>query len=316
MDTRRALAYTHPQLAAQWHLSLNPSLTPYDVSSGSVRDVWWRCEADRSHVWRARIQNRARLGSPCPICSGHAVTSTNSLRATYPELAAEWHATLNGSLTADMVKPGSGKRIWWQCRTRLSHVWRAAAFNRTKSGTGCPFCARQNRRAKGMSAQLAPNSQAGRLSSAADADGTRQGGNLRVAFPEIASEWHPRRNGNLRPDRVTPGSGKKVWWRCRIDQSHQWCATVGTRTKSKSGCPFCSGRIVRRGASLAELRPDLSREWHPTKNAGLRPWDVSLGSSRKVWWRCARKQAHVWQARIFDRAKRGAGCPTCNSRRA
>jgi very-short-patch-repair endonuclease len=33
--------------------------------------------------------------------------------------------------------------------------------------------------------------------------------------PKVAGEWHPTKNGKLRPEDVTPGSGKKVWWQCR-----------------------------------------------------------------------------------------------------
>ena len=33
--------------------------------------------------------------------------------------------------------------------------------------------------------------------------------------------------------------------------------------------------------------PELAAEWHPTKNGELVPEDISYGSGRKLWWRCA-----------------------------
>ena len=30
--------------------------------------------------------------------------------------------------------------------------------------------------------------------------------------PDVASEWHPIKNGELTPEDVAPMSGKKVWW--------------------------------------------------------------------------------------------------------
>jgi hypothetical protein len=33
----------------------------------------------------------------------------------FPDLAAHWHPDLNGAVTAQMLKPGSGVKIWWIC---------------------------------------------------------------------------------------------------------------------------------------------------------------------------------------------------------
>ena len=47
-------------------------------------------------------------------------------------------------------------------------------------------------------------------------------------------------NGSLRPDQVTVGSGKRVWWRC--EEGHVWKAKVYSRTgKMRTGCPVCAG---------------------------------------------------------------------------
>lgn len=34
---------------------------------------------------------------------------------------------------------------------------------------------------------------------------------LATVNPKLAAEWHPTKNGDLSPDQVTAGSGKKVW---------------------------------------------------------------------------------------------------------
>ena len=33
--------------------------------------------------------------------------------------------------------------------------------------------------------------------------------NLEYLYPHIAKQWHPTKNGNLKPSQVTPGSDKK-----------------------------------------------------------------------------------------------------------
>jgi len=42
----------------------------------------------------------------------------------------------------------------------------------------------------------------------------KPGQSLVERFPTVAAQWHPTRNGNLRPDQVSAGSNTKAWWRC------------------------------------------------------------------------------------------------------
>ncbi len=61
---------------------------------------------------------------------------------------------------------------------------------------------------------------------------------------------------------------------------------------------------------LAEYRPDLALQWHPTRNGQLTPMDVGTGTKRKVWWKCPEGDDHEWEALISSRAS-GRGCPFC-----
>lgn len=47
--------------------------------------------------------------------------------------------------------------------------------------------------------------------------------------------------------------------------------------------------ICRSSKTLAEAFPDIAAEWHPTKNGGLKPTDVTPGSERSVWWICEKR---------------------------
>jgi hypothetical protein len=61
--------------------------------------------------------------------------------------------------------------------------------------------------------------------------------------------------------------------------------------------------------NLLIAKPNLVKEWHPTKNIGVRPGDLTPGSSKKVWWICS--AGHEWKAVIYSRS-RGSGCPLCS----
>ena len=128
--------------------------------------------------------------------------------------------------------------------------------------------------------------------------------------PNIATEWHPTKNGKLRPDMVSYGSKKKVWWLGKC--GHEWQATVDSRSRG-NGCPICANQQLLVGFNdLATVSPNVAREWHPTKNGSLEPTMVSPKANKKVWW--LGKCGHEWQATVNDRAN-GTGCPVCRRKK-
>lgn len=132
------LASRFPEIAAQWHPDKNGTLTPDQVTFASNRKVWWRCAL--GHAYQAAIGARTVRQSGCPYCAGRKVLAGfNDLAHLEPELAAEWHPTLNGTLTPEMVTSGSRKKVWWVCGQ--GHVWKAVIYSRTgDKKCGCPVC--------------------------------------------------------------------------------------------------------------------------------------------------------------------------------
>ena len=123
-------------LLKQWHPTKNVSLTPRDVTSGSRQKVWWLCE--KGHEWQAAVYTRTG-GSGCPYCAGkRAYPGENDLTSQYPDIAAQWHPTKNGSVTPDSVTTGTRRKVWWRCEK--GHEWQAAVASRV-NGMGCPVYA-------------------------------------------------------------------------------------------------------------------------------------------------------------------------------
>ncbi len=206
---KQSLSKQFPHIAKQWHRHKNGSLDPRSVAPFSHKKVWWQCK--RGHEWETRIADRSR-GSGCPFCAGQKIGSDNNLLAVNPELAHQWHPKKNRELKPDRVTAGSEKAVWWLCGK--GHEWKAQIVNRSR-GTGCPYCA-----------------------------GKKVGSdnNLLVVNPELARQWHPNKNGELKPDGVTAGSSKTAWWLC--DKGHEWKARIGSRSRG-TGCPYCAGRKLR-----------------------------------------------------------------------
>ena len=133
---------------------------------------------------------------------------------------------------------------------------------------------------------------------------------LAETHPELAKQWHTKRNGDLRPTDVTRGSRKKVWWSCEFHAGYEWEAVIDKRTSRGQGCPLCANENRKpRTPPLSQTHPELLGEWHPTKNGLLNP-SKPIVASKKVWWICPVADDHEWEAKIQKR-KGGQGCPIC-----
>lgn len=60
---------------------------------------------------------------------------------------------------------------------------------------------------------------------------------LAATNPELVEQWHPVKNGQLRPDKVAAGSKRVVWWRC--ENGHEWQIPIASRHRG-SKCPRCT----------------------------------------------------------------------------
>ena len=275
------LKVSHPNLFNQIHPNKNFEINIDSLTSGSDKKIYWQCNKGEDHVWIATVSNRVR-GTGCSICSGKKVVESNCLLNVNPLLASEWHPSKNGILTSKMFTRGSKKKVWWQCHKNMSHEWPAQISSR-QSGHGCPFCAK-----------LKINLE----------------NSLASKYPEIASQWHPTKNGNLTADQIAPRAKKKYWWKCNMADDHEWEASVDNR--QKGGCSICAKWVTVTSNALTTTHPDLIREWHPIKNDSIRPDDFNAGSNRKVWWKCAKAEDHEWDAKINSRTRQNAsGCPCC-----
>lgn len=280
-----------PAAARQFDLKRNAPLRPETVAAGSDRCYWWRCPKGPDHVWTRTATYQTRYAT-CSFCTGHQLSVTNSLAALFPNAAAEWHPTKNGALMPDQVLAGKRSKAWWKCPAGPDHEWEARIWSRGSGGAGCPFCA-------GVRVSVTNS--------------------LATLRPDLAEEWHPTRNGKKTPAQVTTGMSLRAWWRCVKVPSHPlWQSRISHRMVGR-GCPACAAKriVVRRAEvaperALAAARPELAAQWHPTKNRPLSPAVITIGSDRKIWWRCPRNPSHVWQAAVSNRTGAQAqGCPDC-----
>lgn len=130
---------------------------------------------------------------------------------------------------------------------------------------------------------------------------------LRQVLPEIASQWHPTKNGTkLTPDTVTPDSKRTVWWLAECC-GYEWEEQVKSRNKYKrQHCPQCQTILD----SLGWVDPGLAAEWDPANP--LTPWHVRPNAQTSFMpaWICSVDPSHRWEAALSSRSN-GAECPDC-----
>lgn len=197
----------------------------------------------------------------------------NSLEFCSPNIALEWHPSLNQPITPKDVHNGSNDYAYWLCP--LGHTYRKQIRHRTKRGQGCPQCRLEN-------------------------------GSFASKHPELLKYWDYEKNGDKKPEKIMAGSDDLVYWVC--DNNHSYMQRVNAKSNG-AGCPKCSHQSLSEDTCLAKVSPEIAREWHPTKNGNLTPYDVFANSHEKVWWLCP--VGHEYLARVYARQR--TGCPKCDS---
>ncbi len=192
-----------------WHPTRNGKLTPDMFTRNSRYKAWWKC-----HICGKEIERSIGDYIGCIDCKKQNVLDKKNLTITNPELLKEWDYEKNTKVDPYKVLASNPKKVWWICE-KCGYNWEARISNRAKLKRGCPCCSNKV-------VVIGKN-------------------DLMTTHPELAKEWHPTKNGNLTPEKVSYGYGKKVWWLC--PHGHEYQSTVNKRTNSGTNCPICySGR--------------------------------------------------------------------------
>ncbi|MEX5709103.1 zinc-ribbon domain-containing protein [Parafrankia sp. FMc6] len=275
-------------VAVELHPTKNEGLTPDEIPYSWKIKVWWRCSRDPEHEWDATVNNRTKpKSSGCPDCRGNHrrnghVPLARSLHAKSPDVATELDAERSG-FTAREVFNSATEVAWWRCPNgHPDYDMEVRLRTHASRPQGCPYCARK---------RLAFEDS------------------LAVVAPELAKQFLTSVNG-VSPAEIFSQDNRRYIWQCDQVSGHRWAASPNNRVGKGSGCPFCSGARVWELNRLSDVLPDLAKQWDQERNGALSPGDVSVGSRRKVHWRCPKGDDHRWRAVVYKRAA-GQGCRFC-----
>ncbi len=301
------ISITHPSISDEWHPTRNGDFRPEHVSQGSSKKVWWlcpkTCPEGCPHEWETMVSNRCRLNYGCPYCSRltKKVCIHTSIVGTHPDIAAQWHPTKNGDRRPDQYSFGSEKKAWWLCHVTCPHgcphEWEAEISKRILRGVdaGCPFCSSNHKKVCIHDSIV-------------------------TTHPHLLAEWHPTKNGEIKPEECAPGSCKQIWWSCPNTCSHgcvhEWQTRISDRAIRGSGCPYCCKFRQKFcvHSTIQYTHPAIAVEWHPTKNGTVKPSDIVSGCDKPYWWVCPVNAAHEWCTSTSNRCTNGTGCPLCTNK--
>ena len=277
----------YPEIAKQWHPTLNGDILLESVAFRSNKKYFWLC--DKGHSYECTPDKRVS-GEGCPYCNNRRLlVGYNDLETKYPNLATEWDYSLNDGTPKEYTFRSTYK-AHWKCLS-CGHKWSAKIRDRVDSKyKSCPKCTAAKRGEEKHNRVLAEH-----------------GG---IVDPLLLTEWDYEKN-DRGPGEYTPHSNDNVYWICSKCGYH-FRAKINNRTLRKS-CACCSGKVVVAGKNdFATTHPNLAKEWHPTKNGDLHPSDVTYGMAKRIWWVCP--EGHEYPATPNHRSS-GTNCPICNSGR-
>ncbi|MBR1591622.1 MAG: zinc-ribbon domain-containing protein [Ruminococcus sp.] len=251
----KSLEYNYPDLAKEYHKLLN-EIKVSEIKASSYKKVYWQCNNcgyGKNSEWKVDVASRTSGKSGCPCCgynwydnkvhkiiSSIVIQGINDLASQFPELAKEYHKSLN-KFKASEIKARSNKKVYWQC-TKCGYgkngEWQVAPGVRNSNGkeTGCPCCGyswHDKKIHKGSSIVM---------------QGTND---LASQFPELAKEYHKSLN-EFKANEIKAHSGKKVYWQCTkcgYGKNGEWQATPGRRNQKgyETGCPKCKYKWYKLG---------------------------------------------------------------------
>ena len=325
----RSLHTLRPEFIDEWDDEKN-TITPKDITIGSDRKVWWKCQ--QGHQWQASPLYRSRGFGTCLACE--------SLAHLYPEIAEEWHPELNTISPWD-VRAGSGKKVWWKGKD-CGHEWETVIRNRVR-GANCIYCTGQkvlvgfndlatthphlakhwdhekNTRkleetSYGLKTKVWWTDDCGHSWHKSPLHMTKLNNyscpecqSVGLLHPEILEEW----NDETDPYEVLPGSARKIDWKCKRNPKHLWKATPYNRIAQKQGCPYCSGHKATKGENdILTTHTHLQEEWYDEKSMT----EFSFGSNYKAKWKCKSDESHIWYASIISRTAGKWNCPYCSNK--
>lgn len=343
------LATTNPDLAKEWDYEKNSPTLPCDIIAGTNKKLYWKCVVC-GHEWAA--SGNARIsGHGCPACARLRTTESskkrnlksgeNDLATMLPELLQEWCYEKNGDINPRDLTCGSGQKVWWKCK--YGHEWQAQVFTRVK-GSKCPYCHSKTSYPEQAIFYYIKQEYPDAMNRCMDFgfeidiyvpclkvgieyDGIRFHKNRKQkdAWKSLECKKKDIRLIRVREKGLEDTPDDDTVW---LESNAKGIILDNAITELLKMLGITKDINTERDHvsileqyyqseienSLEAKYPNIADEWDYEKNNGLSPDMFSYGSTKSVWWKCAK--GHSWSMSINARTNKNLSCPFCRGKKA
>ena len=254
------------QILEEWDVTANDGLMPKDVSAHSQQQVSWKCS--HGHSWKTSIDTRTS-GCNCPKCNAQTSFPEQAILYYIKQYFTDTiHRFKDMGFELDIYIPSIKTAIEYDgIIFHEQQANRELTKNRLCKENGIQLIRIREEglcsyddciciiRAQKHKLNAIDDSIKQLLQylgiSTANVDTQRDNiqilaqykllqlnNSFAIKFPDMAKEWHPTKNGNLKPENISYGSGLKVWWLCPM--GHEYKMAPANRRPGKYCCLTCS----------------------------------------------------------------------------
>lgn len=233
-------------------------------------------------------------------------------------------------------------KVAWVCSKNPNHRWVTLLYNRArkKNSRGCPYCSNELLSNENCLANVNPKLASEfslEFNNGLTPDKIQAGSGKEVYWkcpicsyiykapvnqrnkgrkkcprcsslaynhPELIKDWDQEKNKGIDPYILNKGSHKIVYWKCH-KCGYEWNSMAYERCNGHKECIGCN--------SLANVFPEIAKDWDYERNGSLTPRDVTPYSNRIVYWKCSKNPKHKTKKSIRDRSI--YGCSLCSKGR-
>lgn len=350
------LVTTNPDVALDWDYQKNVGIFPEQYSAGSHKNVWWKCRTCDTEWKSTIKDRTGGTGCPfCNKYSRTSFPEQAIyfyVKKYYPDAVNTYKDIFDNGMELDIFIPSlkiglEYDGVYWHhtdgsdsreslkysiCKNNDIAIIRIKEDINDTSQDNCDdmlYCDFSHKKfykidetvralllKLGYTSYIDIDTHRDEISIREQYTIGTEESSLKSVYPEIANQWHPTKNGKLRPDMFSPYASYKAWWLCPVCKG-EWQASIDRRTsgfkKGKGNCPICTSHMLKKGYN------DLESWSQKNDSLILSLWDYDANdklpdeyfpkSSKSVFWKCD-VCGEKWSAAI-SRATTWTQCPHC-----
>ena len=273
--------------------------TPKDVSHGSAKSFWFKCDKCSYHRSELTILFTITCGDynkplKCIQCNSIAQYIIDK----YGDLNKVW-SDKNGDLDPWTINKGSKRKVWLKCTKTNYHCDYNTRVSHFTNMHECPYCAGMKVNPKDSLAQY-----------------------IIEQFPNksLYDIWDNEKNGDLDPWSIGRGSNTRIWIKCQEKDYHGSYSILTSNFTQGKRCSYCVGKhTVHPKDSLGQYVIDNYEEeflWRIWSNKNDKsPFEFMPRSSKEVWLKCPNKKHEDYKRSCFLSTIANYKCPKCSKER-